>query len=199
MCLSSLKTAMCYERKIEDNVKNTIINTLRILAVPTMFVSIVCFFDLILPSNESDTAIITQRTPEPTGRLYRVRCSVHAEGRLTYREQVPKSFFSAIRTGDKLHIHLTRLLGEWKMVELVRNNRVVATSYGRDLHGILFFGVVFAIVPGLLFFMNFTSCNSMELISNPNTFGNSIASSFLLAIVAIAELVALLFIADYLL
>ena len=80
-------------------------------------------YDLVMPSDTIDTAVVTGKSTsfERRGPAYRVQ----ARGCFAYNERVDKSHYSLVREGDKLQISLSRTFSEWKLVSVIRGGKVI--------------------------------------------------------------------------
>ena len=120
----------------------------RMLTAPSVVITCVIIYDIIIPASKFDQAVITRKN------TYRSRIgisyNIQAKGNYDYNEKVSKQFYHTALIGDTINVALSRFFGEWKSLELIRNNKVIIKNTGRDIYYMGIFGLLF-LLPLLAF------------------------------------------------
>ncbi len=120
----------------------------RMLAGFSIVITCLIIYDIIAPASRFDQAIITGKNTYR--RRSGIAYNIQAKGDFEYNENVKKQFYETAKTGDTINVALSRFFGEWKSIELIRNNKVIIKNTGMDIYFMGIFGLLF-LVPLLAF------------------------------------------------
>ncbi|MDT8302475.1 MAG: hypothetical protein RQ760_13405 [Sedimentisphaerales bacterium] len=120
----------------------------RTLALPSMVITCLIIFDIIAPASKFDKAVITRKNTYRTKSG--INYNIQAKGKYDYHEKVNKQFYDTAKIGDDINVALSRFFGEWKSIELIRENKVIIKTTGLGIYYMGIFGLLF-LVPLLAF------------------------------------------------
>lgn len=132
--------------KISSNASSKsqyLIGTTRLFSILSAFLTIVILGDIFLPAGTTDIAAVISKNESSS--KYGTAFYINAKGNYNYRENVSEDFYKLASAGDKIKVYLSKNFMEWKSVELIKNDRIVAISNGSDIYYLGIFGIAFLI------------------------------------------------------
>lgn len=133
---------------IRPKYKASFITVSRILAAASIVITCLIIYDIIAPASRFDQALITRKSTHR--RRSGIAYNIQAKGNFDYNENVKKQFYDTALIGDNINVALSRFFGEWKSLELVRDNKVIIRTTRMDIYFMGIFGLLF-LVPLLAF------------------------------------------------
>ncbi len=140
---------------ITDQTKLTLT---RILSARTISYAILIWIDIVLPSQKSESIIVTERKENDIhwNRGSRGKgivnlfflfdsYSISGQGQLASSGNVRPSYYDAIHLQDTLAVFYSPLFKKWKYVELYRNGTAVFSGFANDVFSSMMFSIIFLI------------------------------------------------------
>lgn len=132
---------MNWNLEISEKYKAPYRKIARILAAPSVVITCLIIYDIIAPASNFDKAVITRKNTH-RGRT-EISYNIQAKGNYDYNEKISKQFYDTALIGDTINVALSRFFGEWKSIELIRENKVIIKKTGMDIYYMGIFGLVF--------------------------------------------------------